>query len=172
MFFVPSNPDLSLRVMRSDEKAVLQEIEIDARRRYQGLADHEFVATGPAIAPERFEVGTTFVVAHGDRVLGYALTQPMDGLTYLASIAARADASGRGVGAALISSVLKVAREGQTAGVALTTFKTPPWNGPWFRKFGFAPIAAEMIGQGLQTVLDRHAGFLDMSMRETLFKAV
>lgn len=172
MSFVPSNPDLSLRVMRSDEKAVLQEIEIDARRRYQGLVNHAFVATTPAIAPERFDAGVTFVVAQSEEVLGYALTQPMDGLTYLASIAVRTDAAGKGVGAMLVNAVIKAARTDQALGVALTTFETPPWNGPWFRKFGFAPIAAERIGPGLQAVLDRHAGFLDMSMRETLFRGV
>ena len=56
--------------------------------------------------------------------------------------------------------------------VTLATFKSPPWNGPWFRRHGFAAMPEERIGAGLRAVLDRHAAFLDMATRETLWMIV
>ena len=111
------------------------------------------------------------VVAEGSGGIlsGFALAQPLDGLLYLANISVAPRASGRGIGQALLARVLGLAHEGGLPAVTLATFRTPPWNGPWFRKQGFTPMPATRIGPGLQAVLERHAAFLDMTTRETLW---
>jgi hypothetical protein len=53
--------------------------------------------------------------------------------------------------------------------VTLATFRTPPWNGPWFRRQGFEPMPEDRIGPMLRAVLERHARYLDMSTREALW---
>ena len=105
----------------------------------------------------------------GNALLGFALAQPLDGLLYLANISVAPDASGRGVGQMLLARVSGLAHEGGFPAVTLATFRAPPWNGPWFRKQGFTPMPATRIGPGLQAVLGRHAAFLDMATRETLW---
>jgi hypothetical protein len=45
----------------------------------------------------------------------------------------------------------------------------PPWNGPWFRRQGFTTMPESEVGAGLLAVLTRHASFLDMQSRETLW---
>jgi len=52
----------------------------------------------------------------------------------------------------------------------LTTFRTPKWNGPWFRRFGFVPMPEERIGSGLRAIVERQAKFVDPSTRETLWR--
>jgi hypothetical protein len=64
------------------------------------------------------------------------------------------------------------AQQLKVAGLSLTTFRLPLWNGPWFRGQGYLPIPEERIGSGLRAILDRHATFHDMSGRETLWKPI
>ena len=161
-----------LRPFRGDEVDELRKIERSAHRRYARLPNFEKIVNAPAIAPERFSTGET-VVAEQDGVrLGYVLAQPLDGMTYIASIMVDDGCSGRGVGSALLEWVEQRSVETGSSAICLTTFKTPPWNGPWFRRHGFEDIPQARIGPGLQAILDRHATFLDMATRDTLWKPV
>jgi hypothetical protein len=65
-----------------------------------------------------------------------------------------------------------ISHAGDTAAdaVTLTTFRTPPWNGPWFRGHGFEPMPDRCIGPMLRGILDGHSRSFDMSTRETLWR--
>ncbi len=104
------------------------------------------------------------------RPAGFVLLQPLDGLLYLANISVLPDCGNRGVGAALLDAASTLAHGCGAPAIALTTFRVPPWNGPWFRKFGYATMPSDKIGSGLRAILDRHATFLDVTTRETLWK--
>ncbi|MDQ0474980.1 GNAT family N-acetyltransferase [Labrys wisconsinensis] len=158
-----------LRPLRQGEAEAMRRIETAARGRYGSLAGFEGVVAAPAIAAERFLVGETLVAEAGGSAVGYVLMQPLDGLLYVANIAVLPEASGLGLGAALIEAARGRSRALRLGGLMLTTFRTPPWNGPWFRRLGFSPMPPERIGPGLAAILDRHASFLDMSRRETLW---
>jgi hypothetical protein len=75
-----------------------------------------------------------------------------------------------GIGRLLMIGAEHRAQQLKVAGLSLTTFRTPPWNGPWFRRQGYSPIPEERIGPGLRAILDRHATFHDIATRETLWK--
>jgi hypothetical protein len=79
---------------------------------------------------------------------------------------------GIGIGRLLMTEAERRARQLKLAGLSLTTFRMPPWNGPWFRRQGYSPIPEELVGPGLRTILDRHATFHDMATRETLWKSI
>lgn len=165
---------LAFRSAVPDDVPTLCAVERAARRRY---ADHggplAAVAEAPGIAPERFAVGETLLATDAaGTILGYALVQPLDGQLYLANIAVAPEAAGRGIGRTLVARVEAYAGARDLPSVALTTFRDPPWNGPWFRRLGWGPIPPERIGPGLAAILARHAGFLDMTTRETLWKAL
>lgn len=160
----------TLRALRADEIESLRQIDSDARARYSTLSGFEKLATAPAIAAERFTNGETIVAIVGGAPAGYILMQPLDGLLYIANIAVASRAAGIGIGAALLQSAERHACSLNLPAIVLTTFRVPRWNGPWFRKHGFAPYPADETGPGLQAILDRHASFLDMSTREVLRK--
>lgn len=166
--------NVAFRSAVSDDIVTLCAIERAARRRYaEHGGPHAGVAEAPGIAPERFAVDETILATDAvGAILGYALVQPLDGQLYLANIAVAPDAAGRGIGRALVARVEAHAGTRHFPGVALTTFRDPPWNGPWFRRLGWGPIPPDRIGPGLSAILARHAGFLDMTTRETLWKAV
>lgn len=162
--------DIALRPHRRDEIEALRCIERNAHERYRSLDGFGFTLTAPAIAAERFSTGETVVAEVEDRLAGYVLMQPIDGLNYIASIMVEPDLSGRGIGAALLAAAEEKARQSGLPGTVLATFRQPRWNGPWFRRNGFTPLPDAMIGPGLRSILQRHATFLDMSTREMLWK--
>src|ERR1700720_2217855 len=96
----------------------------------------------------------------------------MDGALYLANISVLPDASNRGVGTRLLERVIAHARATQATAVTLATFRAPSWNGPWFRRQGFTTMPESEVGAGLRAVLTRHASFLDMQTRETLWFSI
>jgi N-acetylglutamate synthase-like GNAT family acetyltransferase len=161
-----------IRPGRPEDTGALQSIEQQARSRYAGLAGFEFVCAAPAISADRLTAGETWVTDLMGAPVGFALVQPMDGYLYLANISVAPAAAHRGVGSALLRRVIDRATELGASAVTLATFRAPPWNGPWFRRHGFASMPETDIGRDLRAVLTRHAGFLDMATRETLWHPV
>ncbi|MGJ3264057.1 MAG: GNAT family N-acetyltransferase [Salinarimonas sp.] len=163
--------DVVLRAPAPGEVDDLRAIDVAARVRYRDAGGPlAFVADKPAIAAERFARGETLVAEIDGRPVGHVLLEPLDGLLYVSSIAVAPEAGGRGVGPALMRAAEARAVALGLAGTSLATFREPPWNGPWFRRLGYAPIPQARIGPGLAAILAGHARFLDMSTRETLWK--
>jgi N-acetylglutamate synthase-like GNAT family acetyltransferase len=163
------NHRVLIRVGLSNEVERFQAIDKAARSRYAALPGFELAAQTPAIAAERFDVGEVWAAEVDQVVVGFALLQPHEDTVYLANISVLPEASGAGVGAALIAHAFSRGTATTAKAVTLATFRTPPWNGPWFRRQGFEPIPEDRIGPMLRAVLERHARYLDMSMREELW---
>jgi ribosomal protein S18 acetylase RimI-like enzyme len=159
-------------VTHSDDLASIQELEKAARSRYPDDPNFAFASASPPIARERLEAGELVIAVDDGRIVGFILTTPMDSGLYIVNISVAAGCSGRGIGAALMQDALRRAGVCKLYEVMLTTFRTPKWNGPWFRRFGFTPMPEEHIGIGLREVLERQAKFVDPATRETLWKMV
>jgi N-acetylglutamate synthase-like GNAT family acetyltransferase len=166
------NATTLIRIGQSAEFARLQAIDKVARSRYATLAGFEFAAHTPPIAAERLGAGETWVAASAESIVGFILLEPHVGSVYVANISVLPEASGRGIGARLIAQAMSRAAASRAAAVTLTTFRAPPWNGPWFRRQGFEAMPENRIGPNLRAILDRHARSLDMSTRETLWRQV
>jgi GNAT superfamily N-acetyltransferase len=162
-----------LRPLIEDEIEAVRTIEKRARIRYRDLGGVWFrAAEGPPIAAERFTTGETLVVELDGKPEGFVLLGPLDGLLYVANVSVSQDFAGLGLGRILMTAAEHRAQQSKLPGLSLTTFRTPFWNGPWFRRQGYSPIPEERIGPGLRAVLERHATFHDMTIRETLWKPV
>ncbi len=148
----------------------LQALEQRARSIYAALPELGFVATTPPISAERLAAGSMLIAETDGAPVGFALVQLLDETLYLANIAVAPEAARCGVGARLLRGVTTEAHSQNAAAVTLTTFRTPPWNGPWFRKHGFVIMPEDQIGPALLSVLRRHSTFLDMHTRETLWQ--
>ena len=164
---------VSVRPSTVDDIALLQGIFRNAQQRYASLGPAwAFAVNGPAPTAERFTSGETLVARVDDVDVGYVLLQELDGFLYVANIAVASTARGKGIGATLLNHAQRRAYGQQLKGLTLATFRSPPWNGPWFRRHGYRPLPEGMIGPGLAAVLARHATFLDMTTRETLWKPI
>jgi GNAT superfamily N-acetyltransferase len=154
------------------DAAILQRISTKARERYRAIPVLAHVADTPPVALERFQSGSGWVAESEGEILGHALTKPIDNLLFLDNISTRPEATGMGIGRKLLEKVLICAAEDDFDAVGLTTFRSPPWNGPWFRRFGFLPILEASIGPELAAIIERQGAYLDPEQREALSRRV
>ncbi|MCC6876958.1 MAG: GNAT family N-acetyltransferase [Sandaracinaceae bacterium] len=129
-----------MRAARPEEAATLRAIELDAARRFEALG-LDFLSGVPPTSLEllrgAIEAGHVLVVAERERVLGFALVEPLGGALHLAELDVRADFSGQGLGRRLVEAVCDLARSRGYPRVTLTTFRDVPFNAPWYARLGF-----------------------------------
>lgn len=165
-----TTPHLLLRPHDEAEIEDLCRLERAAHRRYLSLKGYEKFAAAPAINPERFRAGITRVAEYDGQRAGYILTQSLDDMLYVASLMVEDEMSGKSIGRGLLDWAEAHAKSAGLSATCLATFRLPPWNAPWYGKLGYTEIPMERIGPGLQAILDRHATFLDMALRTTMWK--
>ena len=129
------------------------------------------VADSPPTAPEVFAAahhdGRLWVaVAATGEVVAFALGVYMDGHHHLQQLSVLPDHGRRGLGRALIEAVCVWARDQGGGQVTLSTFSDVPWNGPYYERLGFRPLAEWELGPDLATArVDEQAQGLDISKR-------
>lgn len=107
------------------------------------VADHEPRGRDeyePALAD-----GRLWVAELDGEVVGYVWALDLDGQPHLEQISVLPEASGRGVGIALVEQVVGWAAEQGGSSLTLSTFRDVVWNGPWYRRLGFADIDANEV---------------------------
>ncbi|WP_328292611.1 GNAT family N-acetyltransferase [Kineococcus sp. NBC_00420] len=90
-----------------------------------------------------------FVLVVGTPPVGFARVERVDGLAHLQQVSVHPDAARHGVGSSLLAAVLDRAAASGFTGVTLTTFADVPWNGPFYRRRGFATMSdpgPELLG--------------------------
>jgi predicted N-acetyltransferase YhbS len=147
--------DASIRTPRSDEFEELREIERRAGRLFidvglAEIADHE---------PESVEelaayaaAGRTWVITEDDLPVGYALVDIVDGAKHLEQLTVRPHRGQRGLGRRLLSHICEWASAQQLPAVTLTTYRTVPWNAPFYARSGFRLMTESEIGPELNEV--------------------
>lgn len=165
-----NNTRALLRPYDEAEIEDLRQLERAAHRRYLPLTEYEKFAATPAINPERFRTGTTRVAEFAGHRAGYIIVQPLDDMLYIASLMVDDGMSGKGIGQRLLEWAEDYAFAAGVSGTCLATFRVPRWNAPWYRKLGYTEMPEGRIGPNLQAILDRHATFLDMTTRVTMWK--
>ncbi len=156
---------VQLRPGTAEDISAIQDVEMAARRRYLSIEQLAYVAAAPPIAAERVRYGDLIVAEHNSRLVGFALTNMVDGLLYITNISIDPASSGQGIGAALIKEVQSIATMRGFKAVTLTTFRTPRWNAPWFLGLGFEPMPEQEIGPELQSITQRQARSVDPQTR-------
>ena len=88
---------------------------------------------------EAVRAGTLWVaVGEGNVPVGFAYVRPREGYAHLLEVDVHPDHGQRGLGTALVNTVIDWARAQDLAGVTLTTFRHLAWNGPFYHRLGFA----------------------------------
>lgn len=127
----------------------LQEIERVAGKAFAAVG-LEFVAED-----EPFSVAElSDLLAHdglwvyGDPAMAYIATVPVDGLLHIEQVSVDPAYARRGIGRALID---HAAGRAGTA-VTLTAYTDVPWNGPYYERLGFRPLADSELTEGLRRI--------------------
>ena len=96
--------------------------------------------------------GGLWVIEDGGAVAGYLMDDVVDGEPHLEQVSVHPDHARRGLGARLVEDLVARARAAGHHALTLTTFVDVPWNGPYYARLGFRPLADDELGPGLRAV--------------------
>lgn len=148
----------TIRAARPDDLPLLPAIERAAASQFRATA-FAFIADFPLASPA-LDLGHERVwvaVDADDRPIGFAVAHPLDGAIYLHELDVHPDHGRRGIGRRLVAAVAAWGRENGAAAVTLATFRDIPWNGPYYARLGFHPLADDELGPGLRAIRQAEA---------------
>jgi GNAT superfamily N-acetyltransferase len=153
------DPGLHLRPAVAGDVEAMRDVEVDAGNRFRGfpaelgldeIADDEPPAAEVLLG--HVDSGSAWVVTDptaGDAVVGYAVASMMDDDAHLDQVSVRGAYERRGVGSALIETVVAWATELGFDSITLTTFRDIEFNGPYYERRGFRALAPHECGPEL-----------------------
>jgi GNAT superfamily N-acetyltransferase len=98
--------------------------------------------------------GRLWVARAGDAPVGFALVEMLaDDLPHLEEVDVAPAHGRRGLGTALVRAVCEWASSSGFMVVALTTFRTIPWNMPFYARLGFLEIPPDRLRPELAAVV-------------------
>ncbi|MEV0285064.1 MULTISPECIES: GNAT family N-acetyltransferase [unclassified Kribbella] len=135
---------MTIRTAQPHELPTLQTIEVAAGVLFRdiGMTD---VAGHPPPSLEVFEhsrqAGRLWVTADADdRPTGFVFVVLVDGAAHIEQISVHPDHQGQGLGSALIEQVMSWAAGQGLPAVTLSTFRSVPWNAPYYARRGFVEL--------------------------------
>jgi GNAT superfamily N-acetyltransferase len=131
---------IRIRKARSDEFTRLNEIEQIADERYATVG-LDIVLDMPTASHERLMEGPLWVAVDGaDRPIGFLLAGEIDGFAYIDQLSVLPDHGRRGIGGALIATVIAWARTTPAQAIVLSTYRAVAWNQPFYESHGFVEM--------------------------------
>jgi GNAT superfamily N-acetyltransferase len=98
--------------------------------------------------------GMLWVALFGQTPVGFALVEMLaEDLPHLEEIDVTPAHGRRGLGTALVHTVLEWVRRTGHQVITLTTFRNVPWNMPFYSRLGFVEIPTHELRQELETVV-------------------
>ena len=134
----------AIRLARPADADALPEIERAAGGMFATLDEFAWVAGQDPIPPQTHRRyiarGHSLVARHGDRLVGFLVSEPFGGELHVREVSVLPDWQGRGIGAALLRGCMIDAANSGFEALTLTTFREVPWNAPFYRRLGFVDI--------------------------------
>ena len=158
----PTADDWLIRPARRVELGALNAIERDAGVRFDAIAEladlPEVLAPADGLAAA-YERGQVWVAAarSGGTLVGFAYADLVDGAVHLEELDVVPKWGGRGIGRALVATVVADAAARGLSAVTLTTFRDVPWNAPFYARLGFRVVAPAELGPGLARIFAHEA---------------
>lgn len=146
---------------RPEHLEALTHIELAAATMLRGHAPESVLAEStPQVEFARAQQdGRLWVALFGETPVGFALVEWLEeDLPHLQEMDVAPEHGRRGIGTALLQTVLDwVARAGHSQ-ITLTTFRNVPWNMPFYAKVGFVEVPPQELRPELEAVVRDEAG--------------
>ncbi|MEU8224775.1 GNAT family N-acetyltransferase [Kribbella sp. NPDC048915] len=161
---------MTIRSAHRDELPGLQDLEVAAGAQFRevGLGD---VAEHPPpkleILAAAHEAGRLWVsVDSADRPTGYVFVELVDGGVHIEQLSVHPAHQRQGIGRALIAYVDTWAAGQGLRKLTLSTFRSVPWNAPYYARLGFVELPRDELTPGLTGILAAETAFgLDPAQR-------
>ena len=147
----------------------LQEIERDAATLFHGWPGIDPAATDSVISLgdhlRSIDEGMSIVIEADGRIVGFAIGEMHDEDAYLRELDVARSHQRQGLGAQLVRAFIAAARARKARDIYLATFRTPPWNAPFYTRMGFTVVPREAYLPWMAELEASQAAFLDISTR-------
>ncbi len=148
---------------------VLSDIELAAATMFEGhVPDSVPQVSTPQLKFQGAQrEGRLWVALFGETPVGFALVEMLaEDLPHLEEIDVTPAHGRRGLGTALMHTVLEWVKRAGHQEITLTTFRNVPWNMPFYARLGFVEIATHELRPELETVVrDEASRGLDRDQR-------
>lgn len=147
----------------------LQEIERNAATLFRGWPGIDTSALNSVIALSdhlhSIEQGLSIVMDVDGELAGFAIGDVQGDDAYLRELDVALAYQQRGYGTRLIEAFVAAARARRSRHIYLATFRTPPWNAPFYARMGFKEVARAEYQPWMAELEASQAAFLDLSTR-------
>lgn len=135
-----------IRLAQPEDTLLLPEVERVAGQRF--LESEEHLGDGEIGKPEWFMTAQRrdllwVAVTEDDVPVGFALFEPFPDSLHLEEVDVLPDHAGHGLGRRLIEAGAEEGRARGFTRVTLSTFRSVPWNGPYYERLGFSELPPE-----------------------------
>lgn len=166
-----------IRIARADELTEVQRIEVasGAPFREVGMVDVADMPPLPLdVLAEHQRAGHVWVAVDvDDRPIAFAVVDLVDGCAHVQQLSVDPAYARRGIGRGLLDHVAGWAGSEGLPALTLTTFRSVPWNGPYYTRCGFRELTGPEITPGLAGLLAAEAALgLDPADRIAMRRAV
>nr|WP_276553561.1 GNAT family N-acetyltransferase [Shinella kummerowiae] len=151
-----------IRIAREDEVETLRQIERSAAQSFRLIEALSWLAVGDVQSAERHHEllaqGTNWAaVSEDDAPVGFLSAEVVGQDLHIWEISVDHLHQGFGIGRKLIQHALDHAATHGLDAVTLTTFRTIPWNCPYYERLGFRTLDETELSPRLAEVLDLEA---------------
>ncbi|MBB4953014.1 GNAT superfamily N-acetyltransferase [Agrobacterium vitis] len=134
-------------------------IETQAAHIFQSLDEFSWLAQAAPLPTERqsqlIASGTVFVATTmKDKPIGFLTAEVIDNRLHIVELSVLPDWQRMGIGRALIDVAKDTAISRRLTALTLTTFRTVPWNAPFYAELGFEESQDEALQQHLKADAD------------------
>lgn len=164
-----------VRAARPGDLGRLPAIQLAAGAAFRDIGMAHIAGGAPLAgeAPAAYQqAGRAWVVVAGEVPAGFIVVDLIDGRAHIEQVSVHPDHARRGLGGMLIDHVDRWAADQGLDALTLATFRTVPWNGPYYARLGFRDMTPGEITPGLAAVLaDEAAHGLDPATRVCMRRA-
>jgi GNAT superfamily N-acetyltransferase len=127
--------------------------QLTTRSRFAWIAD------GKTMSVNQHQVfidaGTSWVVEDASGLLcGFLCAEIIRDELHIWELSVTQNYQGKGIGRALIEEAVRQAAVLELSSLTLTTFRSVPWNAPFYNRLGFVELMHDDITDHLQYILD------------------
>lgn len=166
---------MRLRAARVAELPILRRIEVESGLIFRDVGMPEIADAAPIaldLLTEHQRAGRVWVAADGDdRPVAFLVAEPVDGCAHIAQVSVGPEYARRGIGGRLITHADSWAAARGMLALTLTTFRTVPWNAPYYRRLGFRELTELTPGMSEIVAAETAAG-LDPAERVCMRREV
>lgn len=147
----------------------LQEIERNAATLFRDWPGIDTSALNSVISLSdhlhSIEQSLSIVLEADNDLIGFAIGDMQGQDAYLRELDVARTHQKRGFGAQLVNAFVAAARARRARHIYLATFRTPPWNAPFYARMGFREVSRADYLPWMTELEASQAAFLDLSTR-------